>query len=1027
MFYNDEDVPTYCSKFRLALDLVVAAVRSIAGVDAALLKGTTGSKIGTFVHILPERLYKDYGWQLLTDLNEVTKHYHHEDGDDESSDYPPREQWNADAQKCYELMKQIAEWLLFFKREMTDYLAHNKPDYKKILDDKKKALKEEPVSNTITNSEKPEFFEKCRITLDMEKQYREGLASDLVTAESDINDENRQNYDSLVNALNSSSQYKNTKPFAYVREIRELLLKLLASWHVYSYYSILHPILFRETWSPNEIADAPFSGANLSLEDIHYGLTHILRYASKNVVRKLSCHDLTKKNLQEVLDNRTSGAFKAFLGAVKNLSEDDLTILDNVGNIRRYLHQRDSRLLYMANKEVLAIENKSSLEFYNVVAIIADELRTTVLTLVSDLFSATVKDDWQSFYDFEKNYVTDILDYQEVKQLLGELKEKQAKEDAWNSMTERQKHIYELRAAIEDSLYIYIQKCAESAGDILSINEIRNTVEKARESGLLNQQDPDYFIKACLFCTLLFSLRQDGADDVLDQIIDAAKDAKQKGLLDINDPDYLQKAIAIAGLIVSKESKDYSREDVEEAIAEFKQVSPFNDIPKEARLAQLCFGLLFPLFKAIDYVVRNYPLGLYRYLKEDVEKHPFALGNSSFNELKYLWAPAEEVFAFIQSMTPFGQQRLISDMGCPAWRRSELISSIQKADFESFLEICKSEKLTLIDDLSEIVGYIRETIEKPMNRLFISIFGQDLSEEEATMMIDNANAQLGLPDKTLDNIASVISSDKGLLKLFFPIGSDEELENYSSTVISLVGLYSFFDLFKPDEANEINKILDNPNYTAIVQLSQYYYYYFFGTWPKNTKILLSQEWQEKIIRECSTPELAEAPVLDSSNRAVEVSGYQYSLPGDLFEGNKVDIIYGYIPGLKDALKSEEVFGPLFAFILRIGGVSTDEEASALLRAFTGYPVENANQKAKWEADYHILYYLVKYMFTPKKSYVSMFQCIDIYFPSDDERQKAEKSPSSYAERISGDDASYIIETLSRLSSVFPRPETPITD
>ena len=95
--------------------------------------------------------------------------------------------------------------------------------------------------------------------------------------------------------------------------------------------------------------------------------------------------------------------------------------------------------------------------------------------------------------------------------------------------------------------------------------------------------------------------------------------------------------------------------------------------------------------------------------------------------------------------------------------------------------------------------------------------------------------------------------------------------------------------------------------------------------------------------------------------------------------------------------------------------------------FTGYPVENANDRAKWEADYHILYYLVKYMFTPKTSYVKMRECIDITYPSDDERQKAEKSPSSYAERISGSKGPSIIETLHRLSSVFPKPDDPLAD
>ena len=154
--------------------------------------------------------------------------------------------------------------------------------------------------------------------------------------------------------------------------------------------------------------------------------------------------------------------------------------------------------------------------------------------------------------------------------------------------------------------------------------------------------------------------------------------------------------------------------------------------------------------------------------------------------------------------------------------------------------------------------------------------------------------------------------------------------------------------------------------------------------------------------------------------------YRFYCPKNLFDGT-VDTNHDYIPGLKNNLKDVAVFEPLFNYILRLGGIRSDEEAGALLRVFTGYPIENASDKAKWEADYHILLYLVKYMFTPKKSYVKMSECIDIYYPSGDERQRAEKSPSSYAERISGDDAPSIIETLHRLSDVFPKPSEPLND
>ena len=164
----------------------------------------------------------------------------------------------------------------------------------------------------------------------------------------------------------------------------------------------------------------------------------------------------------------------------------------------------------------------------------------------------------------------------------------------------------------------------------------------------------------------------------------------------------------------------------------------------------------------------------------------------------------------------------------------------------------------------------------------------------------------------------------------------------------------------------------------------------------------------------------------SESAYADLAGFHFALPEDLFSG-KVDIRHDFIPGLKNVLKTIDVFSPLFNYILNLGGINSNKEAGALLRTFTGYPVEDADEKAKWGTDYHILYYLIKYMFTPKKSYVKMSKCIDIYYPSDDERLKAERSPSSYAERISGSDAPSVIETLYRLSGVFPKPEEPVTD
>ena len=1005
----------------------------IAEIDKKEISSLPSNRIANLSLFLPTELYPQSFRESFTKLNKVSGKYHHDD------DYPSPDQWNTDAEACFELMSKSFHYLEFFPKAFHEYVnEHGRINYdeqKKSYLDKKIDV---PVLNSLEYSLPDDYDLKCMIEFEQEDRFSESLESDLRKLYEVIQYKTTQTYgrvvvgipDELIDSLDDGGK----EALVFLNNNHDFYSRLTASRYINTYDDIIHPILFNPTWNLTDLEGRPFSGGPVSLKRIALGLKGINPYAIKLIVDLHDADELFKtKSIQKALDSKDS---EIVIHALSELQKRcDITALRNIANLSLFLQKRDRGFLLKKRDTCFGTLSPKAITPQKCGLIIrerAHAIEDTIKQALAEIFERRNGEQWQQLYPYEQKYLIDILDAPEAKPFMVSLRNQKAKEAIWNSLSDRQKHIYGLRKTIDDTRYMLLQKGVEEDGYDITIEEVKSLLERALEAGLIYKQDPDFLIKASLLCSMTLSFKyDDGVDNFLDLLISAGEEATEKGLFDKTDEDYLKKSIELAALKSSNGTNGYSKEEAERAISEANEDISFTD--SESRLYLLHCGLVIPLFLACDYIIKNYPLGLYRFLKDDAQQKPKAIGSTFFTkEIQYLWAKPKEVFSFLQSMTSFGQQRLLADIDCPIWRREELLSSIQNGDSDTFINICQSEKLSLIEDFSIIVGFINEFIEKPINLLFHDNLDNGQSDVVEEMMINNGGI-LGFSSEVESEWMNLISSETGHLKLMFPDMPQEEFEECASIVFVLVGIYCFFSVFKIDEVAVINSdILCNPRFADILKVAQVYYFIFFGDWPKNTQLLWSPEEREYLGRcysgeeepHIDTTGLDVAPSVISSNKNNVI---QYTLPDDLFDGKKVDIVYGYIPGLRESLRSIDEFGPLFNFILRAGGISTNEEAGALLRVFTGYPVENASQKAKWEADYHILYYLVKYMFTPKKSYVSMSQCIDIYYPSDDEKRKAEKSPSSYAERISGDDAPYIIETLSRLSSVFPRPETPIAD
>ena len=268
--------------------------------------------------------------------------------------------------------------------------------------------------------QQPNYTSVCQTYLDTFNRYKESLELDLPTIYGDIYNDVDETYTYCIEALNwSISGDDNNPSYSFLKEIGDLLPRLLATRHVYSYVSLIHPILFRESWNPKEITNADYAGTNPSIDEIYWGLTHINLFASKVVFDKMSGNELVRKALKDALDDKKNG-LSTFRRCVEKLSENDIFLLDNIGNFRRYLIIRDCGALQQTKEQVQRFISNEVVSIED----IANRIRALVYDLLAELSDAIKNVDWQHYFQFEQKYVTDILEEPEYQSLITEVKEK---------------------------------------------------------------------------------------------------------------------------------------------------------------------------------------------------------------------------------------------------------------------------------------------------------------------------------------------------------------------------------------------------------------------------------------------------------------------------------------------------------------------------------------------------------------------------------------------------------------------------
>ncbi len=160
--------------------------------------------------------------------------------------------------------------------------------------------------------------------------------------------------------------------------------------------------------------------------------------------------------------------------------------------------------------------------------------------------------------------------------------------------------------------------------------------------------------------------------------------------------------------------------------------------------------------------------------------------------------------------------------------------------------------------------------------------------------------------------------------------------------------------------------------------------------------------------------------LDWRDNLISINRYHFTLAVDPFSGAP-DPDHPFIGGI-DIKGLTSVDNPLQRFeefinyAAQLGNIQEDSQVEALIRAFTGHPFPNADERPIWNGNVNVLLYIVKYLFKPKKKYKMMDTYIDIIFDDENHRTKVLSDPSPYADSTPRE----IIEHLHKLyEHVFP--------
>ena len=407
---------------------------------------------------------------------------------------------------------------------------------------------------------------------------------------------------------------------------------------------------------------------------------------------------------------------------------------------------------------------------------------------------------------------------------------------AYDLIAIRKEHIDGLKRVIKDAPYGFLLNVCKSVGVSVSMDDIMGHIDKGLEYGIISTEDPEYVWKSFLVARMAIEEHLRGYDDFLKDVKATLENGLAKRILEPNEQDYLLKTFALTLLAHKKKSGDFTVDEAKAYYQELLEEDPF----EENSMFALYSLMMYPLKVAICYIMKNFPIGLSMLLKK---QNPDTLENRT----RYLRVPFQEAFRFINGMTTFGLRRLLQDI-CPSYCEDELVEAIQKGDYDEFKNICRTEKLTLSTDLSESVGFIQYNFFIPLDRMFNDEIEFSVGED-GDPYLNQILYSAGIPTDQPEKLVSTIAACEDEIKELIPWAqTDEQRQDCAQAIAFFAGMYTYFDLFEIDEAEIVNKILDNPRFRGVIQMAQEAYFGKYEQWPPKSIILFSPEQRAQVER-----------------------------------------------------------------------------------------------------------------------------------------------------------------------------------
>lgn len=434
--YNEDKLRFFCGECRRPLEQTLIDIYKL--IDYTDVPDNAGQKIGRLSKVLPEELFSEATHQLFDSLNHITRDYNHKEKN------PPREEWNKHAESCGKLIWDICQWLVSFKAAYSLYIEKNgQQDFEAIFMAKKKAASDMPSFQSVSHPILPPIEALVSKRLDEKNRYTESLKSNLTyiyntiynlsvkCVEEPLKEIEKEGYEIIKYRLSSDEKEKFSLALS---ASKSLLPRFSATNTVLLYSGIIHPILFSNNWSPESLANQPYSGGTLTANDIFSGLKSINEYAAKIILSKLDCPLNIIETLQYDLEK---GNEEHFVSLLKK-QNCNLTCLHNAANIMPTLMMMCYGLkvdpkgafewlnhIGLPFEEVSAPNNPLSFfdEKHDITtkeeleAFLLDTLRKIVenteyvISQIPVYYNQVVNSpDWNLFFPFEQKYLIDLME-----------------------------------------------------------------------------------------------------------------------------------------------------------------------------------------------------------------------------------------------------------------------------------------------------------------------------------------------------------------------------------------------------------------------------------------------------------------------------------------------------------------------------------------------------------------------------------------------------------------------------------------